>query len=88
MPCWQKLLSDKKIKFKEFCVPSNKFQKSLPRESFKNFGKNVVSYEIYSKKIEGGEYLCPWTFYYLIHIKPHLKKKKKYFKDISGHMFM
>jgi hypothetical protein len=23
--------------------------------------KNVVLYEIYSKKIEGDEYLCPWT---------------------------
>jgi hypothetical protein len=31
----QKLLSDKQIKFKEFCVSWNKFHKNLPRDGFK-----------------------------------------------------
>jgi hypothetical protein len=33
-PCRQKLPSDKQIKFKEFCVSSNKFHKNLPRDNF------------------------------------------------------
>jgi hypothetical protein len=50
-PCRQKLLSDKQIKFKEFCVSWNKFHKNLPRDSFKIFfWKYEVLYEIYSKK--------------------------------------
>jgi hypothetical protein len=28
----EKLLSDKQIQFKEFCVSSNKFHKNLPRD--------------------------------------------------------
>ena len=45
--CRQTLLSDKQIKFKEFCVSWNKFHKNLPRNSFKIFfWKNVVLYEI------------------------------------------
>jgi hypothetical protein len=31
----QKLLSDKQIKFKEFCMSWNKFHKNLPRDGFK-----------------------------------------------------
>jgi hypothetical protein len=33
-PCRQKLLSDKQIKFKEFCVSWNKFHKNLPRDTY------------------------------------------------------
>jgi hypothetical protein len=47
----KKLLSDKQIKFKEFCVSWNKIHKNLHRDSFRIFfWKNVVLYEIYSKK--------------------------------------
>ena len=47
----KKLLSDKQIKLKEFCVSWNKFHKNLPRESFKIFFlKNVVLYEKYIVK--------------------------------------
>jgi hypothetical protein len=47
----KKLLSDKQIKLKEFCVSWNKLQKNLPRESFKIFFlKNVVLYEKYIVK--------------------------------------
>jgi hypothetical protein len=45
-PYRQKLLSDKQIKFKEFCVFWNK----VPKKSEIFFWKNVVLYEIYSKK--------------------------------------
>jgi hypothetical protein len=38
-------------------VNNRKTVKNLPRDSFKIFfGKNVVLYEIYSKKMEGDEY--------------------------------
>ena len=41
-----------------------KFHKNLSRDSFKKlFLKNVVLYEIYSKKMEDDEYLCPRTVY-------------------------
>jgi hypothetical protein len=57
-----KLLSDKQIKFKEFGESWNRFHKALPRDSFKIFfGKDVVLYEIHSKKIEGDEYLLQWS---------------------------
>jgi hypothetical protein len=60
----QKLLLDKQIRFKEFCVSWNKFHKNLPRDSFKIFlEKNVVLCEIFSKKSKLTEYLCPWTVY-------------------------
>jgi hypothetical protein len=43
-------------------IVGHRFHKALPRDSFKIFfGKDVVLYEIHSKKIEGDEYLCPWT---------------------------
>jgi hypothetical protein len=60
----QKLLLDKQIRFKEFCVSWNKFHKNLPRDSFKIFlEKNVVLCEIFSKKSKLTEYLCPCTVY-------------------------
>jgi hypothetical protein len=50
-PCRHKLLSDKQIKFKEFCVSWKNFIKICPEIALKYFfEKNVVLYEIYSKK--------------------------------------
>jgi hypothetical protein len=43
-PCWQKLLSDKQIRFKEFCMSWNKFHKNLPRDSFKKFFFKMAVY--------------------------------------------
>ena len=37
-------------------------------------------------KVHGHKYSPPSIVYYIFHIKPHLKKK--YFKAISGQMFM
>ena len=44
------------------CLETN-FIKICPEIALKYFflKKNVVLYVIYSKKIEGDEYLCPWT---------------------------
>jgi hypothetical protein len=43
------------------CLEIN-FIKICPEIALKYcFENNVVLYEIYSKKIEGDEYLCPWT---------------------------
>jgi hypothetical protein len=46
-PCRHKLVSDKQIKFKEFCVSWNKFHKNLPRDSFKIFFENNWFYMKY-----------------------------------------
>ena len=37
--------------------------------------------------VHGHKYLSPSIFYYIFHIKPHFFKKK-YFKAISGQIFM
>ena len=53
-PCRQKLLSDKQIKFKEFCVSWNKCHKDLPRDSFKIcFLKKMWFYMKYIVKNRG-----------------------------------
>ena len=44
----------------------------------------VIIYLVLSRRatVHGHKYLSPSIFYYIFHIKPHLKKK--YFKAISG----
>ena len=49
-PCRQKLLSDKQIKFKEFCCPEINFIKICPEIALTYFCENMWFYMKYSKK--------------------------------------